>query len=125
EQQSSLADGGNNALGLNVVAGERVWDVVSSFRVRIGPLDLSTYQELMPDRSPRPRRKTFFLLCQVIRLFVGPEFDFEIQLGLKGAQVPECELVEGARDVLGPRLGWNTWITDGPMDFAEDAYFAA
>jgi type VI secretion system protein ImpH len=125
EQQSSLVEGGNNELGLNVVAGERVWDVVSSFRLRIGPLDLSTYQELMPDRAPRPRRKSFFLLCQIIRLYVGPEFDFEIQLVLKGQQVPECELVEGGRDVLGPRLGWNTWITDGPMDHAEDAYFAA
>jgi type VI secretion system protein ImpH len=125
EQQSSLTDGGNNVLGLNVVAGERVWDVVSSFRVRVGPLDLATYQELMPDRSPRPRRKTFFLLCQMIRLYVGPEFDFEIELVLTGAQVPECELVEGGRDVLGPRLGWNTWIKDGPMNDADHAYFAA
>lgn len=125
EQQSSLNEDGNIELGLNVVAGERVWDVVSSFRVRIGPLDLSTYQELMPDRSPRPRRKTFFLLCQIIRLYVGPEFDFEIQLALKGGAMPELEMVEGGRDVLGPRLGWNTWLKDGPTDEADDAYFAS
>ncbi len=125
EQQSSLNEDGNIELGLNVVAGERVWDVVSSFRVRIGPLDLSTYQELMPDRSPRPRRKTFFLLCQMIRLYVGPEFDFEIQLILKGEAVPELEMVEGGRDVLGPRLGWNTWLKDGLMGDADDAYFAS
>lgn len=122
-EQSSLAEDGNNELGFNVVAGERVWDVVSSFRIRIGALDLSTYQELMPDRAPRPRRKTFFLLCQMVRLYVGPEFDFEVQLILQGSQIPECELAEGGRDVLGPRLGWNTWLKDGAMNDADDAYF--
>lgn len=125
EQQSSLVEGGNNELGLNVVAGERVWDVVSSFRLRIGPLTLARFQDLMPDHTPRPRRKSFFLLCQIIRLYVGPEFDFEMQLILKGSEVPELEMAEGGRDVLGPRLGWNTWLKDGPMDDAEDAYFAS
>lgn len=124
EQQSRLEEGGCCGLGLNAVAGERVWDVVSSFLLRVGPLDFKTFQDLLPDRAPNPRRKTFFLFCQLTRLFVGPEFDFEVQLILKGSDVPECQMVEGGRDVLGARLGWNTWLKDGPMADTDDAYFA-
>lgn len=125
DQQTSLADDRDAVLGLNVVAGERVWDVVSSFRLVIGPMDLAMYQEFMPDRAPRPRRKTFYLMCQLIRLYVGPEFDFEVQLILRGDQIPECEIKEGGRDVMGARLGWNTWLgSDGPRDDAADAFFA-
>jgi type VI secretion system protein ImpH len=125
EQQTCLREDGNAALGVNVVAGERVWDVVSSFRLVLGPLQLSTYQELLPDLAPRPRRKSFFLLCQLVRLYVGPEFDFEVQLILAGDQVPECELKDSGRDVVGARLGWNTWLgSDTPHEDAGDAFFA-
>jgi len=125
EQQTRFTEDGCCILGVNAIAGERVWDVVSSFRIQVGPLDFKTFHDLLPDRAPTPRRKTFFLFCQLARLFVGPEFDFEVQLMLKGADVPECQLVEGSREVLGPRLGWNTWLKDSPMKVAVDAYFAA
>lgn len=124
-QQSRFEEGGCCLLGINAIAGERVWDVVSSFRLRIGPVNYKTFQDLLPDRAPTPRRKTFFLFCQLARLFVGPEFDFEVQIILAGSEVPECQLKEGGRDVLGARLGWNTWLKDGPMKNAEDAYFEA
>jgi type VI secretion system protein ImpH len=62
----------------------------------------------------------------MIRLYVGPEFDFEVQIVLRGSEVPECELKEGDRETLGPRLGWNTWLgCDGPRADADDAFFAA
>ena len=114
-----LDDDANNQLGVNVIAGERIWDVTSSFRLRIGPLDLATFQDLLPDRTPRPRRKAFFLLSQLVRLYVGPEFDFEVQFVLKGPQVPECEMKDASRDVLGTRLGWNSWLKDGTMPDVE------
>ncbi|MFL5329320.1 MAG: type VI secretion system baseplate subunit TssG [Gemmataceae bacterium] len=123
-QQSRLDEDANNQLGVNAIAGERIWDVSSSFRLRIGPLDLETFQDLLPDRTPRPRRKAFFLLSQLVRLYVGPEFDFEVQLLLKGSDVPECHVREGGRDVIGARLGWNTWLKVGPMHDDDKAYFA-
>jgi type VI secretion system protein ImpH len=121
--QSSMGDAvGNNELGLNVVAGERVWDAQSKFRVRIGPLRLSQFMEFLPDRSPVAQRKTFFLLSHLARLYIGPEFDFDVQLILKAEDVPACQLTDGVSP--GPRLGWNTWIQSQPMDHdAEDAAF--
>lgn len=123
ENQSRMGDAGsNNQLGLNVVAGERVWDVQSKFRVRVGPLAWREFSEFLPDLSSSPARKAFFLLGHLIRLYVGPEFDFEVQLVLEARDVPQCRLADG--DGIGARLGWNTWIRALPYPHdAEEAVF--
>jgi type VI secretion system protein ImpH len=110
--QSRLGDC-NGDLGINLVAGERVWDAQSKFRVRVGPLNYAQFLELLPDRTPIPQRKAFFLLSHLIRLYAGPEFDFDIQLILRAKDVPACRM--GGDDPVGPRLGWNTWMLSGAM----------
>ena len=47
-------------------------------------------------------------LCQIARWYVGPEFNFDVQLVLKAAEVPWCRLVPDGDDA--PRLGLNTWV---------------
>jgi len=119
--QSRLAEG-NNQLGLNVVAGERVWDVQSKFRVRVGPLRYPQFNEFLPDSAPVPRRKSFFLLSHLIRLYAGMELDFDVQLILKAEDVPPCRLDES--DGIGARLGWNTWLcSQPPLADADEAVF--
>lgn len=122
-RQSRLEDGANNELAVNVVCGEQVWDAVSKFRVRVGPLGYKTFVEFLPDRRENTR-KAFFLLSQLVRLYVGMEFDFEVQLVLKGDEVPACELREDNREENGAWLGWNTWLPAEEVS-AEigDAYF--
>jgi type VI secretion system protein ImpH len=123
DKQSRLGlDDGNCELGTNLVIGERVWDVQSKIRVRVGPVDYARFLDFMPDRSPMPEHKTFFEMVHLVRLYVGPEFDFDVQVILKADEVPECQLPEGTAD--GPRLGWNAWI--GSQSFAvpaEEAVF--
>ena len=47
---------------------------------------------------------------------------FDVQLILRAAEVPECQLVDD--EEAGPRLGWNTWTTSRqPEQNAEDAVF--
>ena len=113
---------GSNALGMDVVAGERVWDVQGKIRVRIGPLRLPRFLEFLPDRTPTPERKAFLLLGHLVRLYVGPELDYDVQLILAAADVPNCQLTEAPG--IGPRLGWNTWLLSQayPRD-ADDAVF--
>jgi type VI secretion system protein ImpH len=116
--QSRLGEGGwNYELGVNTVAGERVWDVQSKFRLRLGPLRFAQFNEFLPDRAPLMERKALFLLSHLVRLYVGPELDFDVQLVLRAAEVPECRLAEGAP--IGALLGWNTWLRS--LQFPHDA----
>jgi type VI secretion system protein ImpH len=111
--QSRLGgEGGNNRLGVDVVVGERVWDVQNRIRIRLGPLRYAQFSEFIPDRSPIPERKSFFLLAHLVRLYIGPDLDFDIQLVLRAEDVPACQLAEGATGL--PRLGWNTWVRSQP-----------
>jgi type VI secretion system protein ImpH len=118
DKQSRLGlSDGNSELGTNLVIGERVWDVQSKIRVRVGPVSYARFLDFLPDRTPMPEHKTFFELVHLVRLYLGPEFDFDMQVILKADEVPECQLPEGTAD--GPRLGWNAWI--GSQSFAAPA----
>jgi len=118
--QTQLGAGG--MLGMNTVAGSRVWDIQSKVRVRLGPLAYSEYEDFLPDRSLTPQRKAFFLLSHLVRIYVGRELDFDVQLVLRREDVPVCRL--NADGGLGPRLGWNTWVLSAAMAHdAEDAVF--
>lgn len=110
--QSRLEAGKNNRLGVDVVAGSRVWDVQSKFRVQVGPLSYTAFAEFLPDTSAVAERKRIFLLFHLVRLYAGLEFDFDVQLVLLAAEIPSCHLADQAG--RAPRLGWNTWLTSQP-----------
>jgi len=124
--QTSLGGGArNNAMGLNVVVGDRIWDVQGKVRIRLGPLNYEQFQNFLPDRSPIPQRKAVFLLAHLVRLYVGPDIDVEIQLILKKEDVPATKLGKPAKG-LGARLGWNTWSKRKPLPKdADDPVFLA
>ncbi len=116
-----LSDG-NCQLGINALAGERVWDVQGKLRIRLGPLGYRRFNDFLPDRSPLPEHKGFFLLVHLARLYAGAELDFDVQPVLRAEEVPECQLND---ELPGPRLGWNTWLTSQqPTHDAGDALFA-
>jgi len=85
-------------VGRGAVAGARVWDLQSKFRIRIGPIDYAFFCRMLPSADG------LLSLCQFVRTYVGPEFDFDVQLLLRGPDVPWCALDGNAR------LGWNSWV---------------
>jgi type VI secretion system protein ImpH len=112
--------GGVNAryatLGASAVLGTRVWDVQGSFRVKLGPLDYAQFHSFMPDASRMAE------LAALTRTYVGPALSFDVQLTLKGSEVPPLAL--SADKATGARLGWNTWLpTPRPRRDASDAIF--
>ena len=119
--RTRLAEGrASNRLGVDAVIGERVWDVQSLFRVRLGPLTYGQFRAFLPDRS---RGRAAFLLAHLVRLYVGPELDFDLQLVLEAGEVPQCQLPIGLDE--GPVLGWNSWLSSAPpVEDADDAVFA-
>jgi type VI secretion system protein ImpH len=101
----------NNVLGLNAVAGSRVWDQQAKFTLRLGPLTHPEFCQFLPDRE------VFRQLVGITRFYAGQEFDFDVRLILRAAEVPGCRL--GETGASAPRLGWSTWLKTG--EFAHDA----
>ncbi len=114
----------NCGLGIDALAGDRVWDVQSKIRIQLGPLDRKTFGELMPDKTPGERSKMLFLVIQLVRFYIGPELDFDIQLILRAPDVPLCQM--GGDTSIAPRLGWNTWALNATaIEDASDVVLSA
>jgi type VI secretion system protein ImpH len=98
-QRSRLgARDGFARLGEDAVIGERTWHGQSRFRVVLGPLSLPDYQRFLPTgRSSRA-------LHDLIKLYVGVEHSWEINLVLKNAEVPLAWLGNSVS------LGWSSWL---------------
>ena len=112
----------NNLLGVNSVAGQRVLDVQGRLCVRLGPLTYEQFAQFLPNRAAVPEGKTYFQLVHLQRLYIGQEFDVDVQLVLKAEETPECQLPVGTDD--GPQLGWNGWLhSQTPEADRDDAVF--
>ena len=100
----------NARLGVDLHLGEQVMLVQSRFRVAVGPVDRKRFLGLLPDGSE------FAALSSVVRLAAGVEFDFDVQIVLAAAEVPETRL---GGDAGASQLGWTSWLRTG--EFTDDA----
>jgi type VI secretion system protein ImpH len=109
-------EGLNARLGVDAIAGRRVWDLDSTFEVRIGPLSLADLRSRLPG-TPR-----LAALNDLLRLYAGPQYEIVVRLVLAGEDVPPCRLLKGGG---GPRLGWTSWLsaTAGSRFDRDDARF--
>ncbi len=98
--------GSHTRLGVDTMLGERVWDVQSKFRVRLGPMDYGRFVRFLPEGDGLKK------LWQLVRLYAGPELDFEVQVVIAGPAIPACEL--GRDGDERSCLGWNTWLRTSP-----------
>lgn len=94
-------------LGVTATLGTRIWDVQDRFRVVLGPLTYRQFLRLIPDGEG------FNSLRELVRCYVGPQFDFDIQPILKADEVPTCRL--GRSDDI-PRLGRTTFLRSQQFD---------
>ncbi len=100
-------------LGRATSIGTRVWSRGAKFRLRIGPLSLDEYTRLLPGSASVTR------LTSIVRAHVGDVLDWDVNLVLRGDQVP--------RAILGAdtRLGQTSWIgTRNPARPADDLYLS-
>jgi type VI secretion system protein ImpH len=86
-------------LSVDAVAGARVWDCATCFRIFVGPLDLRRY------RSFLPRGEAYKQLADLVALYVGAEYEWELVPVLQGSEVPYSWL--GNQGLL---LGWSSWL---------------
>ena len=88
----------NNQLGVNAIAGSKVQDVQSRFRIKLGAMPLKLYESFLPPH--RNNRK----LRDWVRDYVGIELDWDVQLLLVTDEVPRSQLSGSSR------LGWTSWL---------------
>jgi type VI secretion system protein ImpH len=101
-------------LGLGAVAGDQIWDHSSKARIRIGPLTLKRYREFLPGASGAR------ILGALARFFSGGQIDFDVQLVLLRAEVPEFQL-DGESELP---LGLCSWAKTGEFEHdPDDAVF--
>jgi type VI secretion system protein ImpH len=96
--QTRLGQQGSR-LGLDVLAGSKVFCHQAKFRVVLGPLTLKQFQSFLPDGDAHKP------LSDLTRFLAGPELDFDIQPLLLAQEVPTMQL-GGAS---GPKLG-RSWL---------------
>ncbi|MEI7773476.1 MAG: type VI secretion system baseplate subunit TssG [Verrucomicrobiota bacterium] len=99
-------------LGQTVVLGERIWECQTKFRIRMGPMALEDFKRLLPTGDSFKRLKVWVLN------YVGLELEWDVQLVLQAAEVPQTCLGSGGY------LGWTTWLRSVPfLRDAEDVIF--
>lgn len=86
-------------LGGDAVAGARVWDCSTCFRIYVGPLTLARY------RSFLPHGEAYAQLADLVSLYAGPEYEWELVPVLQSSEVPYSWL--GNQGLL---LGWSSWL---------------
>lgn len=96
-------EGRNCLVGVSLMAGSRIWDIQSRFRLRLGPLSYEQFRRLLPGGD------MLLPVGQFARTYVGAELDFDVQLVLRREEVPTCQLGDEAM------LGWNTWVRADEM----------
>jgi type VI secretion system protein ImpH len=105
--------GGNNTLGVDVTLGGYAWIPHSRYRIRMGPVGLAQYQDLLPGRRgfQRLRDLTYF--------YVGKEFVAELQLIVERGAVPGMQL-QGKESEDGAQLGWKSWLASESVAREDD-----
>ena len=98
----------NSGLGIDAIAGAKVWDQQSKFRVRLGPLSFRQFQAFLPNGSAHKA------MGSIIRFMTGLEMDFDVQLILDKKQVPGTVLTTRAQ--RRPMLGWTTFMKTKPFE---------
>jgi type VI secretion system protein ImpH len=113
-------EGLNARLGVDAIAGCRVWDVESTFEVAVGPLSATDFGSRLPGAT------RLAALGDLLRLYAGPQFEIRVRRVLAADAVPPCRLGgdEQGMALSGSRLGWTTWLGGGPAYDRRDAVFA-
>jgi type VI secretion system protein ImpH len=103
--------GAEGGLGQTTSIGTRVWSRSAKFRVLVGPLSLKDYERLMPGGESMNR------LGAIVRNYCGDSLDFDVNVILKGDEVPKAILGQQTR------LGQTSWVGERPRTNDADDLF--
>jgi type VI secretion system protein ImpH len=102
----------NTTLGMNAIAGSKVWDQQSKIRILFGPLTYTQFLSFLPNGA------AYAAAGSIVRFFTGIELDFDFRLKLVGREVPGCVLT--TRAARRPMLGWTSFLKTKPISGIDD-----
>jgi type VI secretion system protein ImpH len=99
----------SSELGVTTTVGSHIWDCQQKFRIIIGPLTLEQYYRMLPggtqhDEQAGATRESLDALVSAVRIYVGDELDWDLQMILRKEETPPLVLGEQGR------LGWTSWV---------------
>jgi type VI secretion system protein ImpH len=103
-------------LGQDFLLGERIFDRSGKFRVKVGPVGFDDYASFLPSGSAAAE------LSQIVRFYCDDPLEHDIEVTLRGEEVPETPL--GEPGLLG-RLSWTTWLKSQPSEDKSVIFSAA
>lgn len=94
-------------LGEGLLLGSKLYDVSTRFRIVLGPMDLKSYCSFFKQQL------NFSRLRQWVEIFVGVEFEWEVQPVLAQNAIPPLKLGNGNQ------LGLTVWLGSVERDAAD------
>lgn len=94
--RTGLGDG-DFQLGTEATIGEQIYDRSGKFRLRLGPMGVEQYLDLLPGGEDVSKLQT------LVRLYAPDYLDFDIELRIRSEDLPTTRLGES-----GTRLGYTT-----------------
>ncbi len=94
-------------LGENFLLGQRIFDRSGKFRVKVGPVGFDDYAKFLPTGNAAAD------LAQIVHFYCEDPLEHDIEVTLRGDEVPETPL--GEPGLLG-RLSWTTWLKSQPSE---------
>jgi type VI secretion system protein ImpH len=89
------------------IAGGRVWDHQSKFRIHLGPLSLRQYESFLPHAADGGA-SALQEVVDWVRFYLCFELDWDVRLHLRRDEVPPLMLGREGR------LGWTSWLGTRP-----------
>lgn len=89
-----------SSLGSDLLLGTRVPDRAGRMRMVVGPLPFSDFDRLLPDST------LFGEVCSLVEFQIFRRFEYDVELRLRGADVPVCVVGTPA----AARLGWTSFL---------------
>jgi type VI secretion system protein ImpH len=99
---------GHNVLGVSAIAGRRVWDAQAGFAIDIGPVDWSTFLDLLPIG------RRYDAVHRLISYYSRGAFNFSLNIAVISEEIHDKRPGISTKP-FGPRLGWTSWLSTADL----------
>ncbi len=92
-------------MGEDLIVGTNVYDRTGKIRVSVGPVGFEAFKAFLPAGRLAGQ------LSELVRLYLVDELEFDLEVWLKGDEVPPLRMGEGEEVAM---LGWTSWAITEP-----------